>query len=102
MICFFDSQFNYCPLVWMPHSRRNNTKITNLCEKRLRLIYSDKNSYYEEVLAKDESVSGHNRTFQALATEMYKVKPRYKPKILSDFFNQRETNLYNIGRHPEF
>ena len=27
---FFDSQFNYCPLFSMCHSRRDNTKITNL------------------------------------------------------------------------
>ena len=39
---FFNSQFNYCPLVWMCHSRRNNTKINNLHERCLRLINSDK------------------------------------------------------------
>ena len=40
---FLDSQFNYCPLVWMCHSRRNNTKINALYERCLQLIYSDKN-----------------------------------------------------------
>ena len=33
MNSFFDSQFNYCPLVWMCHSRKNNTKINNLQER---------------------------------------------------------------------
>ena len=42
MSSFFDSQFNYCPLVWIFQSRRNNTKIINLHERCLRLIYSDK------------------------------------------------------------
>ena len=32
MNSFFDSQFNYCPLVWMCHCCRNNTKINNLHE----------------------------------------------------------------------
>ena len=35
MNSFFDSQFNYCPLVCMYHSRRNNTKINNLHERCL-------------------------------------------------------------------
>ena len=39
---FFDYQVNHGPLVWMCHSRRNNTKINNLHERCLQPIYSDK------------------------------------------------------------
>ena len=49
---FFDSQFNYCPLFSMCHSRRDNTKITNLHGRCFWLIYSDKKSSYEELLEK--------------------------------------------------
>ena len=28
MNAFFSSQFNYCPLIWMCHSRSTNRKIT--------------------------------------------------------------------------
>ena len=38
MNAFFKSQFNYCPLVWMFHSRINNTKINRLHERCLRTI----------------------------------------------------------------
>ena len=41
MNAFFDAQFNYCPLIWMLHSRQNN-KIKHLQERCLRLIQSDK------------------------------------------------------------
>ena len=41
----------------------------------------------EELLEKDGSVSIHYRNIQALAMEMYKVKPGYTPKIISDLFN---------------
>ena len=102
MNSFFDSQFNYCLLVWMCYSRRNNTKINNLHERCLRLIYSDKKSFYEEVLGKDGSVSIHHRKIQALATEIYKVKSGQTPKIFSDLFNQREISPYNLRRQPEF
>ena len=27
MNSFFNAEFNYCPLIWMPHSRQNNNKI---------------------------------------------------------------------------
>ena len=42
MNSFFTSQFNYCPLVWMCHSRLINNKINRLHETCLRIIYSDK------------------------------------------------------------
>ena len=74
----------------MCHSRRNNTKINNLHERCLRLIYSDKKSFYEELLKTDASVFIHHWNIQALATKMHKVKSRYTPKISSELFNQRE------------
>ena len=52
MNSFFKSQFNYCPLVWMCHSRSMNNKINRLHERCLRIIYSDKKSSFEEVLFK--------------------------------------------------
>ena len=83
-------------MVWMCHSLRNNTKINNLHEKCLRLIYSNKKSSHEELLEKGGSVSIHHRNIQELAAEMYKVKSGYTPKIFSDLFNQREISPYNF------
>ena len=37
----FNAQFNYCSLIWVLHSRRNNNKIKHLHERCLQLIYSD-------------------------------------------------------------
>ena len=74
MNSFFNAQFNYCPLIWMLHSRRNNNIIRNLHKGCPRLIYNDKNSFYEELLTKDGSVFMHHRSMQALATEFYKIK----------------------------
>ena len=78
---FSDSQFNYCPLVWMCHSRRNNTKISNLHERCLRLIYSYKKSSYEELLEKEGSVSIHHTNIKALVTKIYEVKSGYTPSL---------------------
>ena len=42
MNSFFNAQFYYCPLIWILHSRKSNSKIKLLHERCLRLIYSDK------------------------------------------------------------
>ena len=55
----FNTQFNYCPRIWMLHSHRNNNITGNLHERYLRLIYNGKNLSYEELLTKNGSVSMH-------------------------------------------
>ena len=42
MNSFFTSQFNYCPLTWMCHSRTMNNKINRLHERCLRIVYSER------------------------------------------------------------
>ena len=42
MKAFITSQFSYCALVWMFHSRTMNNRINTLHEKALRLVYTNK------------------------------------------------------------
>ena len=42
MKAFFNSQFSYCPLIWMCHIYTNNREINNPHERCLRVIYNDK------------------------------------------------------------
>ena len=39
---FFTSQFSYCLLIWMRHSRTVNNKINKLHERCLRIVYNKK------------------------------------------------------------
>ena len=71
---FFKSQFTYCPIVWMCHSRANNSKINRLHERCLRIINFDKQISFETLLEKDGSVAIHNQNLQILAAEMFKIK----------------------------
>ena len=50
MNSFFNSQFNYCFLVWMLHSRFINNKIKRLHERVLRIVYSDFKLSFEKLL----------------------------------------------------
>ena len=68
MNLFFNSQFSYCPLMWIFHSRIMNKKINRLHERCMRLTYEDKTSSFEELLEQDKSASIHTRNMQMLAT----------------------------------
>ena len=47
MKAFIESQFSYCSLVWMFHSRTLNNRINRLHEKALRLVYKDDHCSFE-------------------------------------------------------
>ena len=79
---FITSQFNYCPLVWMCHSRGLNNRINNLHERALRIVYQDKKSDFETLLKNDKSVTIHVRNLHYLVTEVYKVKNNISPEIM--------------------
>ena len=81
MNAFFKAQFNYCPIVWMFHSRSLNNKINRLHERCLRIIYNDKRSSFEELLVKDNSFSVHHNNIHTLAIEMYKVVNGFLQKL---------------------
>ena len=71
---FVTSQFSYCPLIWMFHSRRLNNE--------------------------DNSVSTHHRNLQVLSTEMFKIHRGLSPEILRETFVPK-TSSYRNDRNAE-
>ena len=61
MKAFVESQFGYCPLIWMFHSRGLNNKINRMHERALIITYKDKSSTFPQLLENDNSVSIHHR-----------------------------------------
>ena len=86
MKSYIFSQFNYCPLVWMCHSRNLNNKINRIQERALRIVYRDYKSSFKELLQKDKSITIHQKNLQYLAIEIYKVKMGISPKIMNEIF----------------
>ena len=102
MNAFFTSQFSYCPLTWMFHSRKLNNKIDRLHERCLRVVCNDRLSSFEELLNKDNSVSIHHRNLQCLVIEMFKVHLGEAPQILHEVFPLTEPSTYNLRLQPDF
>ena len=60
MKAFITSQFSYCPLIWMFHSRSLNNKINGIHERPLRLVYQN-NLSISDFLDLDNSVTVHQK-----------------------------------------
>ena len=102
MNAFSNSQFNYCPLMWMCHNRTTNRKINRLHERCFHIIYNDKESSFKMLLEKDSSVFIHDRNIQCLATEMYKLSNGLSPVIASNIFTQKNCHPYNLRLNSQF
>ena len=90
MRSFTMSQFSYCRLTWMCHSRNINNQINKLYECALRLVYNDKSSSFRELLERDKSVTIHGRIIQVLLTVIFKVKSGVGPKIMTESFKFKD------------
>ena len=87
MKSFIESQFSYCPLIWMfCLSRKLNNKINRIHERGLRMVYRDYTTSFEDLLTKDASVCIHHRNIQLVAIEMFKIKNNMCPEILKYIF----------------
>ena len=90
MKAFITSQFNYCPLIWMFHSRKLNNRINKIQEKVLRLVYKNDKLTFDDLLKVDNSVTTHQQNLQILATEIFKVKNSLAPEIMTEVFEIKE------------
>ena len=101
MNAFITSQFSYCPLVWMFHSRALNNQINKIHGKALRLVYKNETfSSFDDLLKRDKSVSIHQKNLQILTTEIYKTNNDLVPKIMKDTFHFIQ-KPYNLRNDPE-
>ena len=48
MKAFIASEIGYCPLLWMFHSRKLNSRINKLCERALKIVYQDYASSFRD------------------------------------------------------
>ena len=90
MNAFISSQFSYCPLIWMCHSRSLNTKINKTYERALRIVYNDSSSSFQVLLQNSGQVKTHHRNLQQFAVEIYKPLNNLSSSLMSELFNVRD------------
>ena len=89
---FIESQFSYCPLVWMFCSRSMNRKINHIHERALRLVYQDYTTSFQDLLKKDGSLTFHHRNIHQVAIEMFKVRHDLSPPFMKEIFTHNENS----------
>ena len=70
MNAFFTIQFNYCPAIWMCHSRSLNNKINGFLELCQKIIHNHEVLNFEALLNKNNSVSKHHKNIRALVIQI--------------------------------
>ena len=71
-------------------------RINSIHKRDLKLVYQDSSDLtFQELLAKDKSVSVHQKSLQFLATEIFKSKTGVSPELMNDIFHfvERPYNL---------
>ena len=96
-----ESQFGYCPLVWMCCNRNCNNRINHLHERALKIAYNDNVSSFEDLSKRDQSVSIYQRNILLLGIELYKTKNNIANHIMNELFEQRNI-LYNLWSPADF
>ena len=81
MDAFIKPQFNYCPLVWMFHDRRANTKLNKVRERALQIASKDSGNN-----SVNKSLTIHQRNLQLLMIEIFKTKNNLTPTFMKDIF----------------
>ena len=97
---FIESQFSYCPLIWMFCSGTMNNKINRIHERALRIVYRDYESSFEDLLKKDKSLRFHHRNIHQVAIEMFKVKKGLSPPFMREIFDTIDTESGIEFRRP--
>ena len=98
---FFDSQFKYCPLIWMFCSKTPNNRIDKIHERALRLVYDDYETSFSDLLVTDGLFTVHHTNIQTLLLEMYKIKHNLSECCLKDLFSVVNGN-YNLRSQSDF
>ena len=95
MNSFAICHFSYCSVVWMFHCQKLNASIYRFHETTLRVIYTDFDSLFQELIRRDSSTTLHQQNLQNLMTEIFKVKTRIAPELMKGVFEFTDVS-YNL------
>ena len=71
--------------------RKSNNLINRIHERALRIAYGAYVSDFNSLLAKDNSVTIHERNIQALSLEIYKTINGFNPSFMNNIFELKNS-----------
>ena len=86
---FFNSQFSYCPLIWMFCSRSLDNRISRPHKRSLRMAYDDCTSILEQLQEKDDTSNIHLQNLRTLATWMYTISKILSSPLIRELFLEK-------------
>ena len=90
------SQFNYCPIVWMCHSRSLNNKVNHIHERLPSIVYQDFQSSFSTELVKGNSFNIYQKNLQLLAIGIFKVKMNISHETINEIFDFSKNSVYEL------
>ena len=95
VIFFINCRFSYCPLIWMFTSKGCNKRINRIHERSLRLILSDYEPSFDDMLSTLNEKTIHQCCINVLLTEVYKYLNGFSRELMNEVFYLRQ-NHYNL------
>jgi len=90
---FIQSNFNYCPVIWLICGETNLSKLAKLQYRALKFVYNDFTSDYEQLLLKGNHVSMSVHLMHTVAVEVYKCMYNIAPEYIQALF-ERHNHCY--------
>ena len=84
-----ESQFAYCPLIWMFCSKTDMQRVEKVQYKSLQVVYNNYMATYDELLALDNKLKIHQRHLQFLAIEIYRSKNKLNPSFMWKTYKEK-------------
>ena len=92
-----ESQFAYCPLIWMFYSKTDMQRVEKVQYKSLQVVYNNYMATYDELFALDNKLKIHQRHLQFLAIEIFKSKKKLNRSFMWKTY--KEKNIpYSLRR----
>ena len=87
---FFNSQFTSATLIWMFTGKSSIARICKIHFRALKVVYSNYDKSYHDLLNFSNDVSTNQRHLRFLAIEVYKSLMNIFPEFMWEFFSKNQ------------
>ena len=98
---YINSNFNYCPLIWMYSGKISMSKLEKIDKRALMFVTNDYISNYELLCTKEKQLSIYKKCIKSVAIQMFKVRKDQSPSFIQELFQTR-INSYDMRDNDQY